>query len=221
MDNLKQNGKMKLTEKLTGVAVYNFGIPAFRSVTGLTTCPNAKDCISGCYAKSGSYLYPNTKNAYEQRLEFTQTDSFVPLMSAEIHYLSMKKPNLTIRIHDSGDFYSEEYALKWFQIMRFNPSVKFYAYTKMVGMMKRLRLFGLPENFTLIFSYGGKEDHLINPAVDRHARVFEDEVSLKAAGYADGSDDDMVAARGDSNLIGLVYHGAKNYENTRWGMVAV
>jgi hypothetical protein len=220
---LTQNGKMKKTAKATGIHLYNFGIPAFRSVTGTITCPMALHCISGCYARCGTYGFSNVKNAYERRLKATQNPNFHKVMSAEIlskWYSLNQGEKLFIRIHDSGDFYDETYLKKWILIMLECPEVQFYAYTKMVRLFKMLQKFGaLPKNFTVIYSYGGKEDSLIDPVNDRHSKVFESIDSLNAAGYADGTDNDMVAASGASNLIGLVYHGVKNYSNTTWSKV--
>jgi hypothetical protein len=40
-------------------------------------------------------------------------------------------PEATIvRIHVSGDFYSEAYFLAWIDVAKQRPDVKFYAYTK-------------------------------------------------------------------------------------------
>ena len=76
----------------------------------------------------------------------------------------------------------------------------------------------LPANLTLIYSYGGTEDKLIDPKVDRHSAVFSSEEELLAAGYADSSEDDAVAL-GTNPKIGLIYHGTKNIENTDWSKV--
>jgi hypothetical protein len=65
-----------------------------------------------------------------------------------------------------------------------------------------------PKNFTVIYSEGGKQDGLINPDYDRHARIFPDLKSLKAAGYADTHLIDL-PAMGKNPKIGLIYHGAK------------
>jgi hypothetical protein len=78
----------------------------------------------------------------------------------------------------------------------------------------------LPKNFRVIFSYGGKQDALIDSKNHFHSLVFDSLEALTAAGYVDGSHDDMVAALGENKKIGLVYHGAKNFENTLWGKVA-
>lgn len=206
---------------IDGLKVFNFGIPAFRSRGGLATCPMAGACAAGCYAKSGAYAWGNVQDAYEKRLEATQSTTFVEQVSLELNKLLKSKTTkqVVVRIHDSGDFYSVEYYQKWEKIMLAYPQVTFYAYTKMVDMFKRLSLKGLPANFTLIYSLGGRQDAMIKP-VDRHSRVFESLDALNAAGYANASHDDMVAALGDSPLIGLVYHGAKSYKNTAWNRVA-
>jgi hypothetical protein len=198
-----------------GVKVYNFGIPAFRSSTGLMTCPMAGACAAGCYAKSGAYLWGTVKNAYEKRLEATLATDFVDQVSAELERILKSTKTVVVRIHDSGDFYSMEYFKKWLTIMAKYPDVQFYAYTKMVKMLKGSKI---PANFTLIFSMGGKQDSLIEMNSDRHSRVFNTLKELKLAGYVDTSKNDLLAI-GKNKKIGLVYHGAKSYQNTLWGKV--
>ena len=223
---LTQNGKMKKSSQ-NGITNVNWTIPAFQSATGLRTCPNAGLCATGCYARQGAYMFGNVKRAHEEKLALTQTEAFVPEMIAEVERWMHKRgvKHLKVRIHDAGDFYSKEYASKWFEIMRHfetDKRVSFYAYSKQVAMFQDYaRLTFLPSNFTLIFSFGGKQDALIDVNRDRHARVFETVEALEAAGYQNGTDDDMVAAIGVSNKIGLVYHGTKNYTNTRWDKVAL
>ena len=210
-----QNAKMKKSSTKE-FAVYNFGIPAFLSKSGIKTCPNAGVCATGCYAKSGTYNFTNVVKAYESRLEQTALDSFVGDIQSELNVLKKKHTNLVIRIHDSGDFYSSEYWMKWKTIMLQNKDVKFYAYTKMISFFKKN---SIPDNFMLIFSFGGKEDHLINTKLDRHSKVFETEQHIIDAGYINASQDDMLAISNETNKIGLVYHGNKNYTNTSWKKV--
>lgn len=223
MNILTQNAKMKLSSK-DGIDVYNFGIPAFKSVTGLITCPNAKQCATGCYARSGAYRFSNVVNAYEKRLELTQNKNFIEIMISEIKAKSIqstsKDRRCIIRIHDSGDFYSEQYLNDWISIIKDSPNTMFYAYTKMVSTFKVYNDLGkIPKNLIIIYSYGGKQDSLIKIDSDRHSRVFENESDLLKSGYIDATHDDMIAALGPSNKIGLVYHGSKNYSNTTWSKV--
>lgn len=220
---LVQNTKMKKSSQ-NGILVYNWTLPAFQSVTGLKTCPNAGSCAAGCYARMGTYRFNNVAKKHEQNLVLSQSAEFVTLMIQEIEVLQAKAAKagkrLKIRIHDAGDFYSLEYLVKWSIIMRHFESmshVLFYAYTKQVEMIKS---FGKLSNFETIFSFGGRQDKMIDLDNDRHSRVFESVDMLEAAGYIDASNDDMIALSQENHRIGLVYHGVKNYENTQWGKVS-
>jgi len=219
---LTQNSKMRKSS-LDGLTVVNWTIPAFQSVTGLRTCPNAGLCAVGCYARSGTYRFGNVASAHEAKLELTQTDEFVPMMILEIEsWLRRRSVSmLKIRIHDSGDFYSLEYFNKWIRIMSYfgtDERVTFYAYSKQVKMIKEYG--NLPTSFRVIYSFGGKEDRYIDTDNDFHSMVFESVVELGVAGYSDGTHDDLVAAVGNNKKIGLVYHGQKSYGNTGWGKVS-
>lgn len=189
--------------------VVAWGIPA-----GPETCPNAGACKNGCYAKSGRYMFANVRNKLNERLQLAQSDDFIRIIDDEINYLKKKNAGKTlyVRVHDTGDFYNEEYALKWLAIARMNPDVKFYAYTKMITMFMAYESFGrIPDNFRIIFSYGGIEDEYI-PADKPHARIFETVDDLNAAGYVDCSANDLLIYTTDK--VGLVYHGAKKWQNT-------
>jgi hypothetical protein len=218
---LTQNSKMKKSSQ-NGITVVNWTLPAFRSETGLVTCPNAKACVSGCYARSGTYRFKASVVAHGAKLDLTLSDTFVSEMIGEIESWRAKKSvkHLKVRIHDAGDFYSVSYLNKWLEIMaayQNDPKVSFYAYTKMVSLFKTV---AIPANFRVIFSFGGTEDHLIDTSTDFHSKVFESIEALESQGYIDGTDDDMVAALGTSPKVGLVYHGAKNYSNTTWDKVS-
>lgn len=219
---LTQNSKMKKSSQ-NGITVVNWTIPAFMSQSGIRTCPNAGICAAGCYARSGTYVFSNVKSAHEAKLELTQKPEFVQLMISEIETW-LKKRNVSklyVRIHDAGDFYSVSYWVKWKAIMSHfekNDRVKFYVYTKQVKMFK-YQAGRIPLNFNLVFSFGGKQDSMIDLNNDAHSRVFESLKDLKAAGYVDGTNDDLVAALG-TQKIGLVYHGAKNWTNTAWQKVS-
>lgn len=224
MELLTQNGKMKKSSQ-NGITVVNWTIPAFQSKTGLKTCPNAGLCAVGCYARQGAYMFGNVKSVHEEKLALTQTDTFITEMINEIERWLNKRnvKHLKVRIHDAGDFYNNEYLNKWLYIMQFfapNENVSFYAYTKQVSMFKAYDPKTMPKNFRVIFSFGGKQDSLIDTKTDFHSRVFETVDQLEAAGYDDASHDDMVAATGTNPKVGLCYHGTKNYSNTKWDKVS-
>lgn len=206
---LTRNSKIKKSKHRT----FNFGIPAYKSASGMFTCPNAGACAKGCYALAGAYLFSNVAQAFERRLAVTMSESFAETMLKEIDANRAER----IRIHDSGDFYSEEYLNKWLEVIKARPKVLFYAYTKMISLFKR-RKADIPKNFLVVFSFGGTEDKLIDVKRDRHSLVFTSIKELKSRGYADASNQDDVAL-GKNKRIGLVYHGTKNIENTNWTKV--
>lgn len=211
---LTQNSKMK---KMSGPKTFNWGIPAYKDSTGFKTCPNAAACVKGCYATMGAYMFSNVAKVFQQRLTLARSAEFVAVMDGEIKRRGVER----LRIHDSGDFFDRLYTMKWVQVMVMNPSVQFYAYTKMVSLFKHLKETGqLPGNFTVIYSFGGTEDKLIDVNTDRHSAVFTTVAELKRAGYADAHVNDAVAL-GRNPKIGLVYHGTKNIENTNWNKVKV
>lgn len=209
---LTQNSKIA---KMTGVKTYNWGIPAYKAANGFITCPNAAACIKGCYANMGAYTFSNVAKVFNNRLKLALSNRFVETINEELKRRKVER----LRIHDSGDFFNAEYLNKWISIMKSNPNTKFYAYTKMISMFNHYKLNKLiPSNFVVIYSYGGKEDKLINQKTDRHSWVFQSLSELKLAGYADAHENDSIAL-GINPKIGLIYHGTKNIENTDWSKV--
>lgn len=207
MAYLKKNNKMKKTETKHKVRILNWSLPAYKSrVDGFKTCPMAGKCKVGCYAQSGGYVWPAAVKSHHENLKLSLSESFVDEIDGEIKR-KRERPDY-IRIHDSGDFYSLEYIKKWFEIMRRNPEIRFYAYTKMVPLFKKLFKAGaVPNNFTVIYSFGGLADRQIDKKTERHSRVFETKEELEKAGYVDASNDDLLAVI-KHNKVGLVYHGA-------------
>lgn len=205
MNLLTQNAKLKKTSIENNMRVLNFSLPAYKTITGKTVCPFAKDCIKYCYAQKGNYKYPSVIKGLNNRYELSKTAEFVPKMNATI---ILERPT-HVRIHDSGDFYSPQYLNKWVQIAKDNTSVIFYAYTKSIKFFKEKTKFSdlvvMPKNLKIIFSEGSKTDNLINVATDRHARIFKSKELLQAAGYIDASNNDLQAIT-DNKKVGLVYH---------------
>tara|TARA_R110002020_G_scaffold237119_2_gene449415 strand:- start:514 stop:1116 length:603 start_codon:yes stop_codon:yes gene_type:complete len=200
MNLLTQNAKMKKTSKENKAKIFNFSIPAYKTRSGKVTCPFAKECVKYCYAQKGNYTrFPKVQELMEQKYKISKTDTFIPLMNEEIK----KKKATHVRIHDSGDFYSINYLLKWIQITNDNKDVIFYAYTKSIKFFKGC--INIPKNLKIIFSEGSKTDNLINTAKDRHARIFKSKELLSAAGYINASDNDLKAIT-DNKKVGLVYH---------------
>ena len=200
MNLLTQNNKIRKTAKHFDVKLFNFSIPAYKSKSGFTTCPSADICVKFCYARKGAYPLANKWS--ELKLQETLKDSFIQKMNKEIK----DKKAEYIRVHDSGDYYSKEYLLKWFEIAVQNPSIKFYSYTNNINMIKNLK--SIPINFDFIFSDSGKERKFINKKTDRHTKIFGSLKALKKANYKDSSEFDLYATRwyNESNNVGLIIH---------------
>lgn len=214
MELLTRNSKIAKSNKRT----FNFGIPAYRDAKGFATCPFAKACVKGCYANAGAYKFSNVAKAFQARFELTRKPAeFFKAMVSEVK----RKRAERVRVHDSGDFYNPEYLQLWLDIAHACPGVEFYAYTKSVSWVKAAQRAGqVPKNFTFVFSFGGREDALIDKAKDRHAWVFSSTEAMLQAGYVDTNETDDNAADPAIQRIGLVYHGTKKLENTDWEKVA-
>ena len=98
-----------------------FNVPATAEVCGRV--------CKGCYAHKAYRIYPNVLPAQELRLEASKRDDFVQVVNGEISRL--RNTPKYFRIHGSaGEFYSQEYVKKWIAIVKANPSLHFYVYTK-------------------------------------------------------------------------------------------
>lgn len=90
------------------------------------TCPGETSaCRVSCYAKSGFFRMPSTKDAHEKNMALSQQVDFVPWMLAKLRVMGAP----VMRVHVSGDYYSAEYIRKWRQIVS-QTSVQFYSYTR-------------------------------------------------------------------------------------------
>lgn len=181
--------------KLKKDNIVTFNLPAG------TTCPKAGICRRYCYACKGNYVFPSVKLGAERNLEASRLDNFGLLMHKACRKL-LKRGINRVRLHSSGDFYSQEYLDKWIAIMWLNPEIQFYAYTKSLHLDWSKAL--LLKNFQIIQSTGGLMDASIQPHLPV-ARLFDNEEELAAAGYVNGSKSDLVAMSGVMR-IGLVKH---------------
>ena len=195
--------------------IYNWSLPAFGVTltdgTTMNVCPNAGACASYCYARNGTYNFSNVKARHIWNLELILKDITVweSLMLEEVQHPKMKGRH--VRIHDSGDFFSDEYLLAWLDIAIKTPEVNFYCYTKEVSRFKRLIEPNCPKNFRYLYSLGGKEDHLVDLEKDRHADVFPDDAAILDAGYMNQEASDLLAITLPTNKIGIPANNIKHF----------
>ena len=123
------------------------------------------------------------------------------------------------RIHDSGDFHDDDYTEKWGNIIKDNPKIKFYAYSKTLNVAKKSKFKNTEKsyrmlnamhennagNFNLRQSLGGVHDADIDPNKP-HAVIFPDHEARKLAGYDDISAYDKGSSDREMVKGGLVFH---------------
>lgn len=210
--NVSWTRNEKLTKTSRGrYNVVGFGTVADHNFKGkngeiLNTCIGALACRAVCYAKQGAYVFPVVQKARKRNLKLSQQKNFVSLVVADL--LRMRKVN-TVRLHDAGDFYSQEYLEKWYEIAKALPELTFYAYTKSLHLDFSKR----PKNLRITQSLGGKYDKLVQLRKP-HSRIFASHKARMAAGYKDGNRSDIPAIEGVVK-IGLVYHGNKNLTDSQ------
>lgn len=198
------NSKLEKTGKAMGRRIVAFNLPpdhAFTTADGvrLNTCPGALACRAVCYAKQGRLAMPAAVRIRQENLQAALSPDFVFDVLAA---LRASKAD-TVRVHDSGDFFSQGYLDAWFEIASLRPDVTFYAYTKSL----HLDFSKTPANFRITQSIGGKYDTSLDPDFP-HSRIFSSHAAREAAGYIDGNVDDSPAINGLVQ-IGLVYHGTR------------
>lgn len=83
---------------------------------------------NGCYATKGNYNFPSVKNALGVKTWLVRNDlQFIyNAITAQIKAENIK----TVRIHASGDFDRLAYLFIWVRVIKENPSVIFWTYTK-------------------------------------------------------------------------------------------
>lgn len=109
---LLTNGNREL--KADGIFTWSLPALAAKLSTGknFLTCPSAGVCANLCYARSGTCNFSNVKSAHVRNLEMT-LDNPDNWKSTIIEELQAKRyqGGKSVRIHDSGDFYSKAYFL--------------------------------------------------------------------------------------------------------------
>ena len=171
--------------------VYEFNLPTGHS------CPHARDCLvrvdrfTGkftiigkkffCYA-SKAERFPAVRKSRWMNLEAMRNGEDIVIPKDATH----------IRIHGSGDFFSQEYFDKWMYVAQNNPKVRFWAFTKSITFWCN-RLQSIPSNFTLQASRGSDEDYKL-----KYAEVFSSRKDVPPSLEIDY--DDSHAMTGDKSF---------------------
>lgn len=125
------------------------------------TCPGATAwCKQHCYTIKAERMYKAVLPYRERNFELSKSPDFVSRMVQEINAGKFK----CIRIHESGDFYNQEYLNKWKEIARALPGVTFFAYTKSYAL---LNFKYMPRNFIIRASIDETTPLILKPFYDK------------------------------------------------------
>ena len=151
-------GFTKKTKYYTG-AFYEWNLP-----TGWS-CPSAKECLVKVDKDTGKM--ENKSNQYKcysasaERFPGVRKSRWNNFEQSKKEIPPLPKNCKSVRIHSSGDFYSQDYFDKWIDYCAENKDVEFWAYTKSINYWVK-RINKIPSNLILTASYGGKYDNLIS-----------------------------------------------------------
>lgn len=134
---------MYISNGNTKVKAQIFNLPAG------TTCKSCLQCQKYCYAKKAERLYPNVRPCRVKNLKASKRASFVEKVRQAAY------GHKYFRIHESGDFYSVEYILKWYDIAKQSPDTIFYCYTKRDDLFTNELLKHRPINLIIYYSVDG------------------------------------------------------------------
>lgn len=152
--------------------VYEFNLPAGHA------CPFARDCkikvdrTTGKFEKIGTKFrcYAASAERFPAVRE-SRWKNFEDMLAGK--EIEIPKDATHIRIHGSGDFFSQKYFDKWLNVCLENPNVKFWAFTKSIQFWIN-RLNEIPANLTLQASRGSLQDEIAKEYNLKYAEVFTD-----------------------------------------------
>jgi hypothetical protein len=196
--------------------IYTFSLPAGHSCPFAFECKasadrstgkikDGKDQVFRCFAASQEALYTNTRNARWHNYDLLKKLKTASKMT-DLIVDSLPPKADTVRVHVSGDFFSQVYFDAWMAVARLYPKKKFYAYTKSIPYWLERRET-VPKNFNLTSSKGGRTDELIELNKLKYAEVvFTEDQAIELNLELDH--DDSHAYDGKKSF-GLLIHGSQ------------
>jgi hypothetical protein len=196
-------------------AIYIFSLPAGQCCPGALFCKSKSDRKTGkitdgkktvfrCYAATMEARWGSIRKNRWHNLELVKGLSSAQVCELILESLSPYAGYC--RVHDSGDFFSPEYFDGWMLAAAERPRTTFYAYTKSLNYWVA-SLEGIPENFVLTASKGGRFDNLIYKHHLRYAQVVYSFEEAAALGLEVDDDDSHAMVAGPS--FALLIHGTQ------------
>ena len=135
-----------MTNSNQKVKAWLFSLPPVKS------CLNSKSCENDCYALKAYKQYPSAKALWDYNFYLVQNDLDLLFERLDKQLAKIAKSKLkVVRIHQSGDFYSQEYIDVWRRLAKKYSGIQFYGYTK-VNEILDLTQFEKLDNVSIVKS---------------------------------------------------------------------
>jgi len=136
------------------------------------TCPGRTvECELVCYAKNPVIQYgAHITDSRDWNFKISKSKHFAKMINSQIK--GLRELPEAIRIHEAGDFYSQEYLDKWKLIAYQNPTITFFTYTRswMLDFKER------PKNLVVFYSTDSSTKHPAPDGVDNIAEMVDGEL---------------------------------------------
>lgn len=210
--------KLKFSQgnaKLKQANLFTFSLPAGHSCPFANICLAKADKATGkiqlgknnqfqCFSATSENMFPNVRKSRWNNFELLRKLDTAGMF--DLIQKSIPAKAETVRIHVSGDFFSQSYFDAWILVAKANPNRLFYAYTKSIPFWLA-RSKDIPANFVLNASIGGKSDSLIEKFNLKSARVVFSEGEAKNANLKIDHDDSLAMRQGGN--FALLLHGTQ------------
>jgi hypothetical protein len=103
-----------------GADIFAFNLPA------VATCPGMSAACDHCYARRARWRFPGVRDALRRNWEAARDPSFAARLTREIKGRNVR----VLRVHASGDSFSESYVRAWARVARRCPGMTIYGYTR-------------------------------------------------------------------------------------------
>jgi hypothetical protein len=203
--------------KLKDPNILTFSLPAGWSCPGATACLSKANRVTGkvkdghetsfrCYAATMEARHRSVRDARWHNVQLlrrcTNLEEMVQLILDSLSPFAG-----VVRIHDSGDFFSQAYFDSWCDVARCRPWTRYYCYTKSLPFWVA-RLGDVPANLVLTASKGGRFDELIHRHGLRYAQVVFSEREAAERGL-ELDHDDSFAMDPSAPSFALLLHGTQ------------
>jgi hypothetical protein len=201
--------------KLAG-EIYTFSLPAGHACPGALHCLAKADRQTGklqdgsaqifrCFAAFDECRCPTVRRSRWHNFDLLRGQTREAMAALILD--SLPQDAKVIRLHVSGDFFSDSYFLAWMDVARARPEILFYTYTKSLPIWIRNRS-SVPANFKLTASEGGKYDALIELERLKSAKVVFSPEEAQQLGLEIDHDDRLAYA--SERSFALLLHGRQS-----------